>query len=794
MEHIELTPALSLGRGLCAITSRIARPLRKNAAKHLCAMAGLMLALLTVTATAAETIKSVQVEGNQRITADTIRSHLLLSPGQPYDAARANQSVRALFATGQFADVRIEQSGSKLLVKVAENQIVGTISLQGNSDVGTDKLQPALQLKTGGTYTRAKAQADANALRDIYRKQGYYRASVNPTATPNADGRIDLVFAINEGELNKVRSITFSGNRAFSESQLRDVIMTTQSGWLDFLKSNITFDEDRLMFDRELLRRHYLKKGYADVTILDHKSEFDPASKTFAITFTIDEGAQYSFGAVSIETSLPDLDTATLRDALAAKAGDVFNQELIEKSEERLMVELSKQSKPFARLNVVPSRDPASRTIGLKFLIAEGARLYVERIEIAGNTKTKDHVIRRELGFSEGEGINAFLLRRATTRVKALGFFKTVDITHKKGSAEDKLIVTVAVAEDETIDLSFGAGYSTSEGVIGDVSVTERNLLGNGQWLRLKVAGSLTRMQADLGFTQPRFLGTSMAAGFDLFYKDLNYLEESSYKTRRMGGQLRLAAPLTDELNLGLNYKFSRNSIYDVGENASAAIKEAVSGGDSSTYNTSSIGYSLNYDTRDNKKRPTSGVQASIAQDFAGLGGDTQYIRSTADVRAYYPMGSSVTFMGRARGGTIAGYGGSEVRLLDMFYGGGDLVRGFSSRGIGPRDTLSTNKDALGGTHYYAFTAEALIDIPRVTESTGVRAAVFADAGSLWGVNSTSGSLPGLAGNTVSPRVSTGVGIAWDSPLGPLRLDYAVPLFKQAADKTQPLSFGLSPF
>ncbi len=750
--------------------------------------------LIASVAAAATTVASIEVEGNRRITADTIRGHLLFAAGQPYDAARADQSVRTLFATGQFSDVRIEQLGPKVVVKVAENPVVGNIALKGNSEITSEKLLPVLQLKKGAPYTRAKAQADAHALRDHYRKQGHFRASVEPTATPARNGQVDLAFVINEGELNKVRSISFIGNRAFSEAQLRDVILTTQSGWLDFLKTNVAFDEERLLLDRELLRRHYLKKGYADVSISEHRSEFDPGSKTFSITFTIVEGNPYTFGAVSIESRVQEVDTAKLRDVVAAKTGDTYNQELVEKSEEKLMAALSQQAKPFARLQIIPSRDPASRTIGLKFQIDEGPRIYAERIEITGNTKTKDHVIRRELGFTEGEGINAFLLRRATDRVKGLGFFKSVEIAHKKGATEEGLIITVAVVEDETIDLSFGAGYSTSEGVIGDVSITERNLFGNGQWLRLKLAGSLTRLQADVGFTQPRFLGTRMAAGFDLFYKDLDYSEQSSYKTHRMGGQLRLGIPINDELDMGLNYKFSRNSIYDVGDNASAAIKEAVAGGDSAAYNTSSVGYSVTYDTRDNKKRPTSGVVASTAQDFAGLGGDVRYIRTTADVRGYYALGSSVTLMGRARGGTIAGWGGSEVSLLDMFYGGGDMVRGFATRGIGPRDTLSTNQDALGGTSFYAFTAEAMIDIPRVTEATGMRAAVFADAGSFWGTNSTSGSLPGLAGNTITPRVSTGVGIAWDSPLGPLRLDYAIPLLKQDSDKTQALSFGLAAF
>lgn len=782
-------PAFSFGRALGAVSSRAARR-----AVHLIA-ASLLITLLTSSAAAlAAEIKSVEIQGNQRIAVDTIRSQLRLSPGEAYDAGRTDQSVRALFATGEFADVRIEQAGSKVIVKVVENPIIGNISFKGNSEIGNDKLEPVLQLKKGAPYTRAKAHAAANALRDHYRKQGYYRASVEPTATTGSDGRVDLAFVINEGELNKVQTISFAGNRAFTDAQLRDVITTTQSGWLDFLKSNLTFDEERLELDRQLLRQHYLKNGYADVTVSQHQADFDPASKTFTIAFTIDEGEKYSFGVISIDSRVPELDTGRLHDALVVKSGELFNQQLIEKTEDKLMLAISEQSKPFAHLRTVPSRDPASRTIGLKFLIEEGPRIYVERIEITGNAKTNDHVIRCELGFSEGDGINAFLLRRATARVKALGFFKSVDIKQAKGSAEDRLVVTVAVVEDETIELSFGAGYSTSEGVIGDVSVTERNLLGNGQWLRVKLAGSFTRFQADLGFTEPRFLGTRMAAGFDLFYKDLDFSDESSYKARKIGGQLRLGIPITDDLDLGLNYKFSRNTIYDVGEDASTAIKEAVKGADSSTYNTSSVGYSLTHDTRDNKKLPTSGIHASISQDFAGVGGDVRYVRSTADLRSYHALSSSVTFMGRARGGTIAGWGGSEVSLLDMFYGGNDMVRGFAPRGIGPRDSQSANLDALGGSSYYAFTAEALIDIPRVTETTGLRASVFADAGSLWGVNSTSGSVPGLTGNSAAPRISTGAGLAWDSPIGPLRLDYAVPLLKQEGDKTQALSFGLMPY
>lgn len=742
------------------------------------------------TAHAAETITAIEVSGNRTISEDAIRSRLQLGPGSVYDPSKADFSLRALHATGYFSDVRIDRRGTTLVVTVVENPIVSGVSFQGNSALDKAKAAEQVELKTGARYTRAKVQADASKLREAYRRLGRMTTTVEPTIQEKSEGRVEVTYVIKEGEVTKVDSIGFRGNRAFSESQLKGVISTSESGWFDFLKSGAFYDRDRLELDRQLLRQHYLKHGYADAHVAEPEAINNEQGTGYTITFTVDEGERYSFGTVSIESSLPDIDKSKLEDALAAKAGEIYNVTLLEKSEDKLMLALSEQSMPFARLRAVPTRDAASRTISIKFLIEDGPRIYVERIDVTGNTKTKDHVIRRELGIAEGDGVNGFLLRRARTRVKALGFFQEVEIKQKKGSAEDKVALTVEVIEVETIDLSFGAGYSTSEGVIGDVSITERNLLGNGQWLRLKIAGSFTRLQADIGFTEPRFLGTRMAAGFDLFYKDLDYSRESSYKAQRMGSVLRLGIPLNEELSVGLNYKFSRNTLYDVGNDASAAIKEAVAGGDSATFNTSSIGYSVTYDTRDNKKNPKSGIIASLEQDIAGVGGDVRYIRSVGDMRGYYTPSDSVTLIGRARGGTIAGWGGDEVSLLDMFYLGGETVRGFAPRGIGPRDTASANKDALGGTTFYAFTAESRVAIPKVTETAGITAAAFVDAGAVWGVNSTASGLAGLAGNSASPRVSTGLGLVWDSPIGPLRLDYAVPLLKQNSDQTQALSFG----
>jgi outer membrane protein insertion porin family len=448
-------------------------------------------------------------------------------------------------------------------------------------------------------------------------------------------------------------------------------------------------------------------------------------------------------------------------------------------------------------VRAVPKRDPKGRTIGIELDVQDVPAIYAERIDIVGNTHTKDFVIRRELRFAEGSPVNAVVLERGRKRVQALGFFKKVTLTRKPGSQPDRIIVTVAVVEDDARNLSFGAGYSTSEGIVGDISVVDHNLFGNGQSLRAKLAGSAVRFQADIGFTEPHLFGTNVAGGFDLFYKDLDYSNQASYKSQRIGGALRLGYLLTDEWSAGVNYSLSRSTIYDVDANASAAIKEAIPGfpaADSGTYYTSSVGYSVAYDTRDNKKRPREGSYYTLAQDLAGLGGDVRYVRSVGEVRTYYPVSDKVTAVGRATGGIITGWGGQDVRLLDLFYKGSESVRGFAISGFGPRDMLSLNQDALGGRMFFATTAELLFPLPGVPEDIGLRGAVFADAGSLWGVNKTAASLPSLAGDALTPRASVGVGVAWDSPLGALRVDYAFPILKQPFDKTQALSFGLMPF
>jgi len=770
---------------------------RRRACGLLIALAVLLLGCLALPLQAADTISAIEIKGNRTVEPDFVRSHVKLMPGSAYDAAKVSQSIKALFATGLFAHVTIDRRGTTLLVNVAENPIVSGVHLDGNAAVDKAKLEEQVQLKPRARYTEAKGHADAVRLREHYRRLGRLATTVEPSVTYQSDGRVEVTYVINEGAVTKVDAIRFAGNRALSEAQLRDVVSTSQSGWFDVLKSAAFYDPERIEQDKDLLRRHYLKQGFPDARVVGAEAVKNPQGTGYTITFTVEEGERFTFAPATVESSLRGADPDKLRDLVAVKPGNAYSQEAIEKSVEKMTLALSDQGMAFAQVKPMPKRDTEGHTIAIAFRVEEGPRIFVERIEIVGNKKTQDSVIRREFRVAEGDAVNGFLIESGRRRVQALGFFKSVALKRRAGSAPDKIVVTIEVVEQETINFGIGVGYSTSEGIVGDISIKENNLFGSGQSLGVKLSGSLVRLQAELGFTEPHLLGTNMAAGFDLFYKDVDYTQQASYMSQKIGGDLRLRYPLSDEWSAGVNYTFVRNTLYNVGDQASLAIKEAVPGfpnTTSSTYYTSSVGYSLAYDTRDNKKRPTSGVYYTIAQDLAGVGGDVRYIRSVGELRAYYPVTDEITAVGRATGGMIGGWGGQDVRLLDLFNMGGESVRGFATAGIGPRDVLSANQDALGGKMFYATTAELLFQLPGVPQDLGLRGAVFADAGSLWGVNGTAATLPGLAGNTAAPRASVGIGLAWDSPIGALRADYAIPLVKQPSDKTQPFSFGLMPF
>jgi outer membrane protein insertion porin family len=744
-------------------------------------------------------IREIRVEGNRRVEPETVRTYLRFNAGDAYDPAKVDQSIKALFATGLFSDVRIDRTATGVLVTVVENPVVNQVAFEGNREVDKATLTAEVQLKPRSVFTRAKAQADVQRILDIYRRQGRYAASVEPKIIELENNRVNVVFEINEGGATKVQAINFIGNKAFSDSQLRDIISTSQSGWFDFIKGTNIYDPDRLALDRELLRQYYLKNGYADARVLSAGAELSRDGSGFNITFVVDEGEVFTFGKVEIESALPGVNAQALRAELLTSAGSTYDQSAMDRTVERLTLAVSEQGFAFARVRPRAQREPGTRIISVTYVIDQGPRIYIERININGNLRTHDHVIRREFRLAEGDAYNPLMVDKAKRRLQVLGFFKAVDIKRRQGSAADRVILDVDLVEQSTGELSFGAGYSTSEGIIGDVSISERNFMGKGQFLRLRLAGSQERLQVDLSFTEPRFLDRNLAAGFDLFWKDIDLSAVSAFRTRIQGGSLRLGMPLSENLWLTNSYTLSQGEIYDVQDAASLAIKQAEG-----SALTSSWGTSLAYDGRNHPKNPTKGYYFQVGSDFAGLGGDVKYVRMTGEARFYYPIKDKITLVGRVIGGHIMGWGDDEVRLIDLFYKGGETIRGFNRGGFGPRD-LVTN-DALGGTTFWSTTAEVRFPLPLVPDDLGMSGAFFVDAGSLFGagafakgpINNQCGLVnpdPTLGiclADESSVRASAGFSLIWNSPLGPLRLDIAKAFMKQKFDDEQLIRFGAS--
>ncbi len=732
-------------------------------------------------------VREIRVVGNRRVEPETVRSYLQISPGDAYDPGKVDESLKALFATGLFADVGIDREGSALVVTVVENPSINQVAFEGNSEVDTATLQTEVQLKPRSIFTRARAQADVQRILDVYRRQGRFAASVEPQLIELEQNRVNVVFVIAEGTATKIKGINFIGNHAFTDEQLRDIISTTQSGWFDFLKGASFYDPDRLNLDRELLRQYYLKNGYADARVVAANAELDVDGSGFFINFSIEEGELFTFGAVNIESALAEVQPESLQGDLLTEPGETYNGALIDKTVERLTLVVSEQGFAFARVRPRATPDVASRTIALTYAIDEGPRVYIERINIVGNSRTKDFVIRREFRLAEGDAFNPLLVDRAKKRLQGLGIFKNVDIKRRPGSAPDRIVLDVEVEEQSTGELSFGAGYSTAEGVIGDVSITERNLLGNGQFLRLKLAGSLERIQIDLSFTEPRFLDMNLAAGFDLFHKEVDQQDTSGFSSRKTGGAVRLGFPLAENLWMTNSYSLSRDELFSVNADSSPVVADAQG-----TFYTSALGTSVTYDARNHPKNPTSGVYLSVGADFAGLGGDVQYARVQAEGRGYYPVTEKITLVSRVVAGHIEGWGDDDVRLIDLFFRGGETIRGFDSSGFGPRDIGSSSNDSLGGKTFWAATAELRFPIPLLPEDLGVSGAVFADAGSLFNASKRAQDLANELVDDATVRSSVGVSILWASPVGPLRMDFAQILSKEDFDEEQLFRFGAS--
>ena len=717
-------------------------------------------------------VREVIVEGAQRIEPETVRSYLLIQEGDVFNAERVDRSLKSLFATGLFADVSIARQRDALVVTVVENPVINRIAFEGNNRLEDDALETEVTLRPRVIYTRTKVQNDVKRILTLYRRSGRFAATVEPKVIQLPQNRVDLVFEINEGRLTEVESIRFVGNREFGDSRLREVIRTKESRWYRFFTSDDTYDPDRLTLDRELLRRFYLQKGYADFRVVSGVAELTPDRRDFFLTFTMEEGVRYRFGEISVEAHLRDLEEEDFAGVIEIEKDDWYDADEVDDTIDALTEVVGSLGYAFVDIRPRINRDREAQTIEVIFEVNEGPRVFVERIDISGNVRTMDEVIRREFRLIEGDAFNSAKLRRSRQRIQGLDFFEKVSVERVPGSAPDKAVVKVEVEEKSTGSLSVGAGYSSSSGAMGDIGIRERNLLGRGQDLRLNLTVAERRSQIDLSFTEPYFLDREIAAGFDAFHIASDLQDTSSYDSKTTGVAVRAGYPITEHLRQRWKYTVKQSKVTNVDENASIFVQD-----EEGSRILSEISHSLTYDRRDNRISPTEGYFASVTNDLAGVGGDTRYLRTTLKGGKFYPLMDQWVLSFTGRTGYIVGLG-EDVRLSDRYFVGGDDLRGFATHGVGPRD--KNTKDALGGEWMYSGSTEISFPLGLPSEFA-ISGRVFTDVGSA-GKISPSGS---SVSDTGSLRASVGTGISWISPFGPIGIDVGFPVLKESIDETE---------
>ena len=766
----------------------------RRAACRLAGALGLIFATPVVAEIASPSQGSIIVEGNRRVDAETVRSYFHATPDGHFDDVARDAALKALIATGLFEKVSIERAGERLVVRLSEAPVLDRVAFEGNKKVKDTDLAAAVEAKPRGSLQRATVQADVGRIIEAYRRAGRSEVRVDPQIIDRGNGRVDLIYAITEGAKTPVQQIDFIGNKAFGKRQLSAVIKTSAHNVLSFLTGGDVYDPDRIAQDQEQLRLYYRGKGYADVSVSSEKAEYDPATKGFTLRFVIDEGPLYHFREVSVACNVPGLDCDKLRALPTAHPSAVFDGNALDKTTELLAIEMARLGYPFAQATPRFTRDAAAQRIDVAFVIEQGPRAYVERIEIHGNTRTRDYVIRREFDIAEGDAYNKTLIDRAERRLKNLNYFKTVKISNRPGSASDHVILDVEAVDQATGDFNVAGGYSTTDGALVEVKVGERNFYGTGKNVQAVFTYGQYARGINLAASEPYFLGTKVAAGIELFGRQNDANSYQSYGSTTYGARVQFGTPITEEIGVQWRYSIYNQNITlspnSTGLTPSLAVRQAAAAGPTWV---SAPGSTTTYSTLDNTKSPTSGIRSQLSQDLAGLGGDVKFLKTTEDVRYYKSINSDLVGMVRAQGGYVTGWGGQQVPLMNNFFGGPTMVRGFSPNGFGPRDlTPGTTMDNVGGSAYWATTAELQSAIPGVPNEYGLRATAFVDAGSVFRYSGSTASLQVANKNVV--RSSVGAGLTWASPFGALTVDYAVPLSKAAYDVVQPLRFSAGGF
>lgn len=726
-----------------------------------------------------EMIDQVRIEGMQRIEPETIHSYMLVRAGDAYDNTRVDQSLKALFATGLFADITIQRSENTLIVKVVENPIISNVAYEGNTSIDDEAFEDEVQLKPLSVYSRTKVQSDVQRILTLYRRRGYFAVTVAPSIIQHQQNRITLVYEITEGPIAGIRRISFVGNKLFSDSELRSVILSRVWEWYRFWAQDDTYDPDRLTFDRELLRRFYLRNGYAEFTVVSAVAEITPDREAFFITFTVDEGERFRFGQVSIRNELRRFDANTLREEVTTLEDGWYNSDKVDVTVDNITEALGRAGYAFVDVRPLVDRDRKNKNVKIIYHIKEGPRVFVDRINIRGNERTVDRVVRREMRLAEGDAFNTAKMNRSKQRIENLDYFEKVEVTKEPGDEPDKADINVDLEEKSTGDFSIGVGFSTSSGGLLELRVQERNLMGKGQVLGLNISFAERQQEQSLSFTEPYIFGQEIGGGFDLFRRSFDESDFSSFKLEQVGFTLRGGYRLSESLREGWSYTIQRDDLRDVPSFASRFVRDQEG-----NFTSSIVGHTIQYDQRDRTVKTTEGYYTALKTEIAGLGGNVKFLRNTLNGAVFYPLDTDRRWIASIRSsiGYIQEIGNKNIRINDRYFLGGENLRGFEDNGAGPRDILTN--DALGGNFVYTTSFE--VKVPLGLDANGILGVLFLDLGSLTDLDEEGPEIRDKA----SLRMSAGFGIAWESPFGPIRGDFGIPILKEGFDEKEIFRFS----
>lgn len=726
---------------------------------------------------------NVEIEGNERVDAATILNYAGIKRGEEVSAAALNDAYQRILNSNLFETVELLPQGSTLVIRVQEYPIVNVISIEGNKRLKDEKLAELIQSQPRRVYSPALAESDAAAIAEAYRVSGRLAASVTPKIIRRNENRVDLVFEITEGRVVEIERLSFVGNKAFSDRRLRQVLETKQAGFLRNLIQRDTYVVERLELDRKVLTDFYLSRGYIDFQILDASAEVSRERDATFVTFTVREGMPYTIGNITTVSEVEGLDAAEFEAAQKIRTGQTYSPLLIDNNITRMETLALKKGLNFIRVEPRITRNDRDQAVDIEFAIVRGERIFVERIDIEGNTTTLDQVIRRQFRTVEGDPFNPREIRQAAERIRALGFFADAQVNAEQGTAADQVVVNVDVEEQPTGSLSFGLSYSVSGGTGFNVGFSESNFLGRGQKLSLAISTASSNQNSSFSFTEPALLGRELSFSVGGYYKT-SESDYSVYDTRNIGFNTGIGFPLGEQTNLDVRFSFSEDKLYNYTGDSTIIAAEAARG----ALTTFSLGYTYEFDNRITGLNPKGGVLLRFGQDFAGLGGDNEYIKTTALALAETKVfNEEVTLRAIFEGGAITSLGGNVTRVTDRFFGNGK-IRGFEPNGIGPRDLAATDDDALGGNLFAVARFEA--DFPLgLPEEYGITGGAFFDVGSVWSLDNTNG---GAVDDSFTPRAAVGLSVFWTTPIGPLRFNFSRAVQKEDFDKEQTFDLTIS--